>query len=557
MTRDSMDITRRQFHGLALAALAVAMARPAAASTSGSDARKTLNRLTFGANDAAIAEFERLGKSAWLEAELAKPVVDDALAARLSAATLRIEYEAGNDGPGKSWPARAEDLPYQYFDASGESLLPLLDYSKGMNYDERIRPAREVQAAALMRAVHADAQLREVLAQFWHNHFNVNAMKDEHCAAYFAAYDKVMRANALGNFRVLLGEVARSPAMLFYLNNEASKASPANENYGRELLELHTLGAENYLNDLYDDWKAVPGAKDGLALGYIDADVYEVARAFTGWSFGDGRWLADGDEAPRSGEFAYVDSWHDPYQKRVLAVEFGPNRAPMADGESVLDLLAHHPGVARFISRKLIRRLLTDEPSETLVDGVAKVFLAAADDDDQIAQVVRAIAMSDEFDATPARKLKRPFEFLASLYRASGLEVTKPSIGYVWELQQSGWSQHEFRPPSGHSDKSEHWANTSTLNGLVNIALYAHEDWYGTGTIDFVTLHEGVETWDEMFAYWQRKMGGADAEASAAEFLALTGIDPAEAVSGNPDDRRWAMASAAGIAALQPSFLFR
>lgn len=122
----------------------------------------------------------------------------------------------------------------------------------------------------------------------------------------------MLRDNALGNFRALLGAVAKSPTMLCYLNNDVSRASPANENFARALLELHRLGAGNDLNDRYNRWAEVPGAADGLAQGYIDEDVYETARDFTGWSVGDGRWVADGTEAPLSLRFHYVEGWHDP-----------------------------------------------------------------------------------------------------------------------------------------------------------------------------------------------------------------------------------------------------
>ena len=276
----------------------------------------------------------------------------------LQTARLQIAYEAGSDQNGHTWPALDELRPLAALTADPADLTPLIDWDLGMDFAERIRPAQEVIAAALIRAVHAPAQLREVMTQFWHDHFNVNALKDEFTAAFFPSHDAALRTHALGNFRDLLGVVARSPAMLYYLNNADSRASPANENYARELLELHTLGAENYLNDRYDDWHSVPGVAEGLAQGYLDLDVYEVARAFTGWSVGDGRYVNDGYDAPKTGQFHYVEAWHDPYQKRVLGVEFPPNRAAMADGEQVLDILATHPATARFVCTKIARRLL-------------------------------------------------------------------------------------------------------------------------------------------------------------------------------------------------------
>ena len=318
-------------------------------------------------------------------------------------------------------------------------------------------------AASLIRAVHAPAQLREVLAQFWHDYFNVNSAKAETTVAFFPHYDAMLRANALGNFRKLLGEVTRSAAMLYYLNNVDSIASPANENFARELLELHTLGARNYLNDRCSDWRKVPGAAEGAAAGYLDMDVYEVARAFTGWSMGDGRWIAEGENAPRMVRFHYVERWHDPYQKRILGREFPPNRAPMADGEAVLDILARHPGTARFVCEKLARRLLSDDPPPGLVDRMAAVFLEATEAPDQIARVLRVLVGADEFLGPPT-KLRRPFETLAALYRATGAEVTATENGWVWRLVRAGWQQHEFGPPTGHPDRLQAWTGASTLN---------------------------------------------------------------------------------------------
>ena len=420
-----------------------------------------------------------------------------------------------------------------------------------MDYSERSRPGAEVVAAALIRAVHAPAQLREVMTQFWHDHFSVNAQKDEFCAAFFGSYDAMMRENAFGNFRALLGGVARSPAMLYYLNNADSRAAPANENYARELLELHTLGAGYYLNDRYDDWHSVPKGPDGMALGNMDLDVYEVARAFTGWSVGDGRYVSEGENAAKTGRFAYVEAWHDPYQKRVLGVEFDPNRAPMADGEQVLDMLAAHPGTAQFVCTKIARRLFQDQPDPDLVETLAGVFLAARDAPDQIAQVIRTLVLDTRFAATPAQKLRRPYEVLAGLYRATGAEVTGTENAQQWQLMRAGWRQHEFGPPTGHPDTADKWTGASSLNRVVDLALYAHDGWFGVCRVDF--LAEPGEALGQYIARWAGRFG-----ATAVGFAREMGVDPATPMTALSEDERNGIAAATiAFAALTPQFLLR
>jgi uncharacterized protein (DUF1800 family) len=557
-----MPLNRRDFNALALSAFAANFLNSGAAfaSTASAQSAKILNRLTFGASPGSISDLDRLGLEAWLDEQLVLPVADEVLTRRLSAAKLLIEYESDRDDKNRSWPARKEVIPYQHLNATGPELLPLIDYDKHfMSYEERIRPAREVQAASLIRAVHAKAQLREVMTQFWHDHFSVNSMRDEHTAAYFVLHDRTMRENALGNFRRLLGEMTRSPSMLFYLNNEASKASPANENFARELFELHTLGAENYFNEKTTNWSDVPGAKDGLAQGYIDQDVYEAARALTGWSFGDGRYLAEGDNAPATGEFHYVDRWHDPYQKRILGVEFRANAGPMEDGEKVLDLVARHPGTARFVCKKICRRLLADEPPASLVDKVAAVWTESLDAPDQIAKVVRGIALSEEFASAEPRKLKRPFEFLASLYRATEAEVASPTLNFHWDLIKCGWNQHECRPPTGHADVSDYWANTNLVAGFTNLAVNALEDGYEAGKAELSkALPEKIKTLEEAARYWTARLQhGEPSNETVAATRAIFTDDPAATLSEDPNEREWALRQMVAIAALSPQFLFR
>lgn len=559
-----MQLNRRGFSAGLISAITLSFSRISIAHASMTSPmaseRIILNRLTFGATEVDEANLKRLGLTAWLDGELGKSLVDQPLIERLAKATLLIEYGADKDQNGHSWDALKEQRAYLSLDRDGVELLPLLDFEKaGMSYEERIRPAREVQAASLIRAVHADSQLREVMTQFWHEHFSVNSMKDENTAAYFPAHDRIMRRNALENFRTFLGEVVRSPSMLFYLNNEASKASPANENFARELFELHTLGAENYANDRYDRWDDVPRTSNDLAQFYIDEDVYEAARALTGWSFGDGRWIAEGDNAPATGEFHYIDRWHDPYQKRILGVEFAPNGGPMEDGEKLLDLVAAHPGTARFICRKIARRLLSDEPSDGLVQSAAGVFIAQKDAPNQIAQVVRFIVLSPEFLSINPEKLRRPFEFLAGLYRMSGADILSPQLDFHYALSQSGWTQHEFRPPTGHPDKNEHWSNTNYISGLMNIALYAFEDWANAGTLNLANaLPIDMNKTKDASAYLMARLISADtASLLSHEFTQALYGDVDAVLPDDLGERNNRMRVALALAAFHPEFLYR
>lgn len=548
-------LNRREFLVSALLATAL-RPLPALANATADPAEILLNRLTFGANADARAALASMGAQAWLDDQLSRPARDPDLDSRLAAFRLRISYQAEDEGNGFAWDGLDEMRGLTALNADPASLLPLLDWEKPMSYAERARPADEVIAASLTRAVHAPAQLREVMTQFWHDHFNVHAQKDEFVAVFFPSYDATLRDNAFGNFRTLLGAVATSPSMLIYLNNAESSASPANENFGRELLELHTLGAGNYLNEYYDNWAQVPGAGDGLALGYIDEDVYEVARAFTGWTVGDGRYIAEGQETPMTGLFAYVEGWHDPYQKRVLGVEMEPNRAPMADAEQVMDILAKHPGTATFICTKLARRLVSDNPSPEFVARLATLFLQSADAPDQIAQLIRAIVADPEF-AAPPTKIRRPFEFLAAMYRASGVKVVSTEMAFHYQLSRAGWQQHTFPPPTGHPDTFEAW-NTSTLMlRYVDYALSAHDDWFGSTTSRLsVKVPADVQTLGALMRFWSGQLHGTAAD-GAPEFFAQMGINPDDALPEDETERHDYSVVAIAFAALSPQFLFR
>jgi uncharacterized protein (DUF1800 family) len=327
---------------------------------------------------------------------------------------------------------------------------------------EEIRRAQravgDVQSAKLARAVVSERQLQEVMTDFWSNHFTVFAGKGQ-TRLFIPAYDRdVIRPNALGHFRDLLGAVAKSPAMLFYLDQWQSAADSLhptlarvrgvrqrrrglNENYARELLELHTLGVDA-----------------GVDGGYTQQDVIEVARALTGWTMN-----------PRQGAtFTFVPQIHDAGQKTVLGHVLAAGRG-IEDGEEVLDILARDPRTARFISRKLAVRFVSDDPPPALVDRAAATYLRT---DGDIREVVRTIVTSPEFFSRAAyrSKVKSPFELVASALRAVGAspDTTMRSAQIVAYLGQPIYGH---QAPNGWPETGESWMNTGAILNRINFGL--------------------------------------------------------------------------------------
>ena len=504
-----------------------------------------LGRLAYGHNAADLERLGRAGLKRWLDEQLAPPVGDDPeTSRRLAEAKFRIEYpeEAGK------WPKVNEDRPLSTLDADLKSLWHLRDWQKPMPYQERVRPRDEVNAATWIRALYSPYQLREVMVGFWHDHFHVNALHDDVAIAVaWPHYDRIMRKHALGNFRAFLEDVAKSPAMLVYLNNRSSKASPANENYARELFELHTLGKDAYLNDLYNRWRDVPGATKGEPVGYIDQDVYEAARAFTGWTLADGSWSGEGP-LPSTGEFMYHAAWHDPYQKRVLGREFEANAPPMADGVRVLDLVADHPATAKHLATKLVRKLVADDPPAGLVNRAADTWMRHRKSPDQIARVVRVIAESKEFAETWGKKAKRPFEYFVSFLRATGAEV-KPDPGMIWLTFVMGERMFGWPTPDGPPDKGSAWLGTNAMLGRWNGAFWlaskdhpsTRHDWVAATPERVTTLGAAAQHWCDVL------LPGTEKDAMLASLREAIGQwAPPE----TPLDRSQGADAIAGIAAL-------
>jgi uncharacterized protein (DUF1800 family) len=495
-----------------------------------------VSRAGIRASEGDLQRITQDGWRGWVGDQLAMGP-EDASNVRdaLKTAKLKIEYESEDGIKGLK-----EDRRLTSLDKPISKLWYLGDWDKKIAWEERIRPSREIVAATVIRATLSPAQLRETVTDFWRDHFSVNSEADEDVAIALAAYDQdVLRAHAFGNFREMLEAVAKSTSMLSYLNNATSRASPANENYARELLELHTLGAGAYLNAQYDRWREVPGALNGAPAGYIDQDVYETARAFTGWTFADGQDIAEGVTLPRTGEFAYAESWHDPYQKRILADEFDAHTAPMADGHRALDLVAFHPATANNIARKLCLRFVSDNPSPELVKTVAAVFAEHAKSKDQIAKTVEAVLMSDAFkDATP--RLQRPLFLFASVQRSAGV-LLPPDPEHFYGLSNMGQRLYSWHTPAGHPIQSGYWQSP----GLIVRRWRSMMDVWQK-----VMVQSAEQEWpsaDAFANHWGNKLRVSDSAINRAKILLHKEFgDEARKVTFNSDDR-WASAQALSL----------
>jgi len=332
---------------------------------------------------------------------------------------------------------------------SGDQNMTLNDINK-----LKTQPAREIESMTWLRAVYSKRQLFEIMVGFWHDHFSVYAF-DENISPGFVSFDRdVIRKHALGNFRDLLGAVAQSPAMIFYLDNFVNQSGNANENYARELLELHTLGAENYLGTM--PRTAVRGYSKKSPAGYVDGDVYEAARCFTGWRVNTGK------DSKEDGSFLYYEPWHDRFQKIVLGHPISEYQKPMKDGHDVLDILCSHQGTANFLAKKLCFRFYGANPPPALVDKTARAFKKNAKSPRQIALTIQALVSAKEFTETSQKKFLRPFEFTASILRGLSAEFT-PSENFINLTAKTGQRLFNWRTPDGYPDHAEKWDNTGSV----------------------------------------------------------------------------------------------
>lgn len=393
-------------------------------------------------------------------------------------------------------------------------------------YSTRMRPVAETERAAFLRAVYSKKQLHELLVDFWHDHFNVYGW-DYRIGPMFVDYDRVMRTHALGNFGDFLVAVAQHSSMLYYLDQYTSSAAGPNENYARELFELHTLGVDHYYGVQPQD--NVPTDGNGTPLGYVDEDVFETMFALTGWTVNDGG--SGSNEGQDDGSFYFNLDRHDRGQKRVLGMTI-PSNGDVSDGLTVLDLLARHPGTALHIATKLCRRFLGDTPPQSVVDQATQVFLDNVDSPNQLRRVVAVIVRSPELMSRWGEKVKRPFEVVTSAMRAAQMEFdfqfdADDISSFFWRYDATGQPLFSWHPPNGFPDHRNAWQSTTPRVALWRLISWMSDQWKPNGAARLPVVAQTpaeLRTATEMADFWiqrllQRQMDAADRQ-EIIEFMA-------------------------------------
>ncbi|MGK6351716.1 DUF1800 domain-containing protein [Parapedobacter sp. DT-150] len=470
-----------------------------------------LSRFTYGPLPGQVDSVVNQGIEAWFLAQLNADLPDDQLAETLA------PYDAlalQNDEVARLFPlpGQVQRMAIQagFIDTASAS-ASREDYRKAL---QRYREEKELRAPQelykqlinqkVLRATFANNQLQEVMTSFWMNHFNVSAT-NTNCARFILSYERdAIRPNALGNFDDLLLATAKSPAMLYYLDNfnsSAEQPAPANaesrkgtvvkrrnrgginENYAREVMELHTLGVDG---------------------GYDQQDVTAAARVLTGWTvypmdtasqqyrrlerMAKTAWSKQG--FVRDGDFLFAANRHDPGRKTVMGKVFGP-KSGYQEGVALLEMLAHHPSTAAFISRKIAIRFVSDDPPTTLVDRMAEVFRSS---DGDIRQVLVAMVSSPEFwSASVIReKTKSPFELAISAARALDAQVTRPFPLYQWSARM-GEKVYYYQAPTGFPDRGQYWINTGSLLSRMNFGMALASGKVSGTRFDLVALNDDYE----------------------------------------------------------------
>ncbi len=474
-----------------------------------------LSRTTFGPRPQDVERASHTGIKAILEEQLNPEAIDDSEVERriaylstltMSPAELLEDFPAPKKGKN---PEAKQETPEQQgfkpFGPNGAAQKNFPEMGAAMEPEGPRRIILELAREQFWRAAYSQRQLQEVMVQFWMNHFNVYAGKGVDRWLLTSYERDTIRPNALGNFSQLLAATAESPAMLFYLDNwlSVSPDSPAgrrpglnrrglNENYAREVMELHTLGVDG---------------------GYTQQDVREVARCFTGWTI---------DRPRQGGGFIFRPRLHDDGKKVVLGHKID-HPGGVDDGREVLQLLAEHPSTARFISLKLCRHFVGDDPPASVVGRTAQTFTQSRGD---IRHVLRTILTSPEFNSQAAfrAKVKSPFELVASSLRALDAQTDggAPLMGLIMRM---GQPLFQYQAPTGYPDRGSSWINSGTLLARMNFSMALAANKIPGTKLDYSSLapfDDSPAVWDHLV---QRILGGSVSdETQAAVMKSLDGL---------------------------------
>ena len=389
-----------------------------------------LRRLTFGAT-ADLADHARaIGVEAFIEEQLNPEKLDDSPVAQMLSGLTTLTMTPGNR----------------------------------IQLSQKALPAQELTAATLIRQVYSPRQLYELVVDFWSNHFNIYIAKDL-CRVLKTDDDlQVIRPNALGKFADMLTASAHSPAMLVYLDQASSNKNVPNENYARELMELHTIS---------------------VAALYGPSDVVDVARAFTGWTI-----AGQNSTNPPAGTFVFRPQIHDTGAKTILDLQLPAGQGEQ-DGQQVLDMLSQYPLTAQFISTKLARRFVADDPPAALVDHLAATFTATGGD---IREMLRTLFASPEFQASAGQKFKRPLEFFISALRVTGASIGPQPGPLYQQLQVLGQLPFEWLMPNGYPDLGPYWATTDGLLNRWNFGMRLMSNQFKGSSVDVQGLTRDAAT---------------------------------------------------------------
>ena len=483
-----------------------------------------ISRFTYGAKTGDVERVVKMGIDKWLNQQVNGSLEDDELNQALSKFE---DINLTNTQVENIYPRNAQLLRFAVKDGyihkdsinkeNGKAYREtMLAYMKEKGYKPQQELYRQFIGQKITRAIYTNNQFKELMTDFWFNHFNVSLSKKQ-CAAYIPAYERdVIRPNVFGKFENLVLSTAKSPAMLMYLDNfsssgtnvpmentnsemgmylmqgrkgkniKAKKQQGLNENYAREVMELHTLGVDG---------------------GYTQSDVTQAARILTGWTIapmssnGYGYAMKKvlekaGDDNLRKrgfvmdGDFLFAVNRHDNEEKIVLGKKF-PAGGGYEEGVALLKMLAHHPSAAKFIAKKLATRFVSDVPPQSLIDKMAKTFLSA---DGDIKSVLTTMVSAPEFWSVDAlrEKTKSPFELAISAVRGLDATVKQPYQLYSW-INKMGQQMYYYQAPTGFPDRGQYWINTGSLLNRMNFGLALASQRIPGITFDLTALNDNRE----------------------------------------------------------------